>query len=297
MKIFLLSLLLIQNAIATPKKEAVFIVLGANGIIDQEVPEYATDLAKQGYTINIHSFDDSYTNDPSVAKKISMNSCYNQKKIEKGLNNDNLSHINYTVYDNIVKDFVMVQRKIDKNVVNLFRYAVNVTKNSRTEKYIKNIVDKAIAEKNKLVFIDTTNCSGIQKITKDAFKKYKKNAVFLQSVFGFTQIINDDFISKLHDQKCQTNGKYLSVFKVENLYLELFDNIKNINDLVAKNNTFSDMSDNDKQIFINKIKDMKNKDRRFNSIQTANCINEALQESKLTQINQEVIDEYYKQNN
>jgi hypothetical protein len=44
-------------------KEAIFIILGAGGRIDQEHNSYANDLNEEGYKIIIYSFDPKYSND------------------------------------------------------------------------------------------------------------------------------------------------------------------------------------------------------------------------------------------
>lgn len=301
--IFLISF----SAIAKEsKKEAIFIILGAGGRIDQEYNSYAKDLNKLGYKITIHSFDPYYGDgDMSEDREFRANikECTDTIKdcetVENGIKNERFKNINYTIYEDSKRDFILAENKLKKNTVQLYRYTKGVTSNNRNGVFVKKLVENSVKENKKILFIDAVWCGGFQPITKTLFEKYKNKVAFIHAVHNNVQIINDKLIELSNDKKCTEASndnvftyKYRCVWNIFKIGKAYFDDGKKISQLLKKYDNFEDMSEEGRKEFIFAIGsfiDAVDKNQHSRS-----CINEMLNESKFTEINQEIVDEYWK---
>ncbi len=281
------------KAIANTNKNAVFVIIGAGGRVDQEIPEYAKQLKNKGYSIVIHSFDAYYTEHSEDAL---LGIPQNIESLENGLANEKLEFINYTVYDSIAKDFIMAHKNSIKNNIHLFRYATKVWKNNRTESYIKKIIKEAVDNNKIAVLIDSIHCGKIQPITLYLFEKYKNNIIVLHSLFDKVQVIDKNFIERTKDIECLHDAKYVKFTSVENYRAFLFDNMKRIFAQLQENNKFEDLPPADKQIFVNSINNLKNNLDAIGDYNMKNCINDSLQKSKFNLVDEKVVNEYYEKN-
>ncbi|QED22854.1 hypothetical protein [Candidatus Deianiraea vastatrix] len=275
-------------------KEAIFIIIGAGGRIDQEYNSYAQELNQKGYKINIYSFDPYYgSEDQSVDKELDVkikectpdfNKC---EFVKEKFNDKRFLNINYTVYQDVKHDFIFEKRQNPKNTVNLFRYTTGVKSNNRNGIFVKKLTQDAIAGHKKIVFIDAVWCGGFQPITKQLFDKYKDKIKFIHAVHNKVQIITQELINMSNDaDECYNSKavyKYSCVFNIKEKMKKYFnENAEIYNKFYKKYDKFDDMTSDKQDEF---IKSTNNE----GFVKGGNCINDILNDSKFDDINADAV--------
>lgn len=285
------------------QKEAIFVIFGAGGRIDQEYNSYAQDLNKEGYVIKIYSFDPYYGNEnESIDKEldVKIKECtpdFDKCEFVKDKFNDKrFLNINYTIYQDVKHDFIFEKRNNAKNSVELFRYTTGVKSNNRNGVFIKKLIENTIKNNKKIIFIDAVWCGGFQPITKQMFDKYRNKAIFIHAVHNKVQIITKDLIKLSEEDSCQNpksilDYKYKCVNDVSKFGEKYFnENSKIYSKFYSKYNKFEDMTQEQKNEFIQSVAN--SEESRIKFWDTASCINDILNNSKFNDINKDVIDEY-----
>lgn len=303
----LIVTLITYNISYAKQKEAIFVILGPGGRIDQEYNSYAQDLNKEGYKIKIYSFDPYYGNEnESVDKELDVKVKECTPEFDKcefvvdKFNDKRFLNINYTVYESSKHDFILEKRFNPKNNVNLFRYTTGVKSNNRNGVFIKKLFADAIKNDNKVVFIDAVWRGGFQPITKQLFDKYKEKVIFIHAVHNKVQVITKDLIKLSETDECKNpksilDFKYKCVNDVSKFSEKYFnENSKIYNKFYKKYDKFEDMTQEQKNEFIQSVANSEEFRQKF--WDTASCINDILNKSKFDDINKEIIDEYISKN-
>ncbi len=297
---FLLVLLFSQLAgTFANAKEAIFIAIGAGAMINHEYNSYSQDLNKQGYKITIHSFDPSYgtgykSSDPEMGAQICPPGFtdYSQcETVDSGLENERFSHINYTIYEDSRRDYVMKSRINPKNTVHLIRYASGVLTNNRNGKYVEKIIQDGLKSGKKVVFIDAVDCANLRMITRNLFKKYQNKISFVHALHNYAQVIDEELIGLTNDPKCfEGEFAHRCIFETATLHENVFKQSKKMQEITRKYDNFSDLSDAQKKEFITTATERQ--DTLNNKMQaSASCINDRLHNSKYRDINSELMSE------
>ncbi len=177
---------------------------------------------------------------------------------------------------------------------------LGVKSNNRNGVFIKKLVEDSIKNDNKVVFIDAVWCGGFQPITKQLFDKYKEKVIFIHAVHNKAQVITKDLIKLSETDECKNpksilDFKYKCVNDVSKFAEKYFnENSKIYNKFYRKYDTFEDMSQEQKNEFIQSVAN--SEEFRVKFWDTASCINDILNKSKFDDINKEVISEYISKN-
>jgi hypothetical protein len=283
-------------------KNALFIILGAGGRIDQEYNDYAKQLESDGYKIDIHSFDPYYGNIGETDNKefhAKIRECIDENSncqtIENGLQNEQFKYINYTIFDDAKKDFTWAKQYDKKNKINLIRYTTGASSNNKNGHYIKKLFEESVKNSVKVVFIDAIWCGGLQPITQELFKKYQTQAIFIHAVHNKVQIINQELIDLTKNKECVSPGKILTYkYRCVNETIKLGENFfnesKKMHKLISKYDNFASMPLEEQQQFITSIANRE--EARSKLWSNESCINDKLHNSKYDKINNEVINLY-----